>query len=393
MSSSSFRRSLVLLGLGALSVAGCLKTLDESLIDATGGASSGGASGSGGSAGTGAAGGAGGSGGTTPDAADGSDGAGGGGIVPYDPKKYPVSNLGSGAAPVIIAADDTSVFRATKAKVDSLVVSQPTAGGSGTPMPAVEKPQAMVAGAQYLFVAGGRNTSDEGSITRLPKAGGPKEDVAVTPAPGQATGIHIGADGFVYVTFNATAAGSVALMRFEATTTVVQSLYTSSAGGETGGDVVAQGGCVYWIANGALWVSAAGGGARQSALATPASDVIGVTADAASVYYTRAAGSVWRRTLSSSACDGGGPAEVELTNGFTAIGDVIAFDGKIAFTAMGDKAQAYAGGGVFAMPATGGNVTQIAPAELGPVDIDQSGTFVIFATDVGPVRKVPKVAQ
>lgn len=389
------RRAAALLGLGALVSAGCLKTLDESLIDATGGSGGGGGSAgsdAGGAGGTGA-GGSGGSGGTSPDASDGSDGSGGGGIVPYDPKKYPVSNLGSSPAPVIIAADDTTVFRTTKNKVDAVVVSQPTAGGSGTPLPAVEKPQAMVAGAQYLFVAGGRNTVEEGSITRLPKAGGAKEDVPVSPAVGVANGIHLGADGFVYVSVTAVAAGSAVLLRFDSATTTTQTLFTSSAGNEIGGDLAVQGGCVYWIASGALWVGATTGGTRLAAVATQVSDAVGVAADATSFYFTRANGSVWRRTLSSSACDGGGPAEVELTNGFTAIGDAITFDGNVAFTAMGDKAQAYAGGGVFMLPAAGGVVTQIAPAELGPLDIEQSGAFVVYATDVGPVRKVPKAPQ
>ncbi len=394
MSPPSLRRAL-LLGLGAIISVGCLKTLDESLIDATGGSDGGGSGGSGGSTGGsgGSTGGSGGSGGSLPDASDASDGSGGGGIVPYDAKKYPVSNIGSGTAPVIIAADDQSVFRATKNKVDSVVVSQPTAGGSGTAMPAVEKPQALAAGAQYLFVAGGRNTLDEGSITRLPKAGGPKEDVPVSTAIGVASGIVLGPDGFAYVSVAAVAAGSAALLRFDVAGTTTEPLYTTTSGNETGGDLAVQGGCVYWISNGAVWITTSSGGARLSALSSQVSDAVGITTDATSFYFTRASGSVWRRTLSSTACDGGGPAEVELTSGFTAIGDVITYDGNIAFSAMGDKAQAYAGGGVFALPAGGGQVTQIAPSELGPLDIDQSGSFVVYATDVGPVRKVPKTPQ
>ena len=57
------------------------------------------------------------------------------------------------------------------------------------------------------------------------------------------------------------------------------------------------------------------------------------------------------------------------------------------------SSNAYAGGGVFSMPAAGGTITQIAPAELGPTDIDQSPTYVVYATDVGPVRRVPKTPQ
>jgi hypothetical protein len=84
---------------------------------------------------------------------------------------------------------------------------------------------------------------------------------------------------------------------------------------------------------------------------------------------------------------------VLLASGFDTIGDVIAFDDKIAWTAMGDLANGYAGGGVFMMPAAGGTITQIAPSNPGPVDIDQSPTHVVYATDKGTVHRVPKVAQ
>jgi hypothetical protein len=386
-------RSAALAGIGAALAVGCLKTLDEGLIDATGGAAGAGGvvggSGGVGGGGSGGTGGDGGSGGTTPDASGGAAG----GIVPHDPKKYPVTNIGSGSPPVVIGADDSTVFRTTKSKADASLVSQPTAGGSGSSLATLEKPQALAVGAQYVFIAGGRNTADEGSITRVPKAGGPKENVPVSPAIGLASGIHVGPDAFVYVTVDAVSAGAAALFRFDSAGTSLQSLFTSSGGNEPGGDLAVRGGCVYWIAGGALWISTTAGGGRKPAVSSPVTDVVGVTTDPTSVYFTRAAGSLWRRSLSSSACDGSGPAEVELTSGYTAIGDVVAYDGTVAFTAMGDKAQSYAGGGVFALPAAGGTVTQIAPAELGPIDIDESGTFLVYATDVGPVRRVPKTPQ
>lgn len=418
MPSRSPLRATTLLGLAGLSAVGCFKSLDESRIEATGGVgaagsggtsatggvgAAGGTTGGGGSGGTSAGGGGadsgadaggtsggGGSGGGSPDASDASDG---GGIIAYDPKKYPVTNLGSGPAPVIIGADDSSVFRTTKNAIDSVVVSQPTAGGSGTTLPSMERPQALGVGAGYLFVAGGRNTTTEGSINRVPKAGGLKEAIGLGSPIGLAVGLHVAADGFVYVSVNAVNPNDVGLLRFPVTSTTAQSLYTSTAGGETSGDVVMQSGCVYWISNGAIWVATTSGGSRASALTTAVSDAVGLTADPKSFYFTRANGSVWRRALSSSACDGAGPAEVELSAGFLTLGDLINYDGKLAFTALGDKAQNYAGGGVFMLPTGGGAVTQIAPSDLGPIDIEPSGAFVVYATDLGPVRKLLKLPQ
>lgn len=395
----SLPRSTLWVLLAALAAPGCLKSLDESLLDAkstggAGGTDAGGSGGNtGGSGGTSPSGGTGGTtggaGGTDADASDGAGGTGAGsGIVPYDPVKYPVTNIGSGTPPVIITADDTHVVRASKNKPDATVVSQPVGGGSGASLPPVERPQALALDPTYVFVAGGRNIGDTGSVVRLPRAGGPKQELTV-PAMGVASGIFAAPDGYVYVSVSAVTPGP-GLLRFQSTATSTTTLYTSPAGSEPAGDLAVQDPCVYFVMSGDIWVMPVSGGTRAAALTAPITDAVGLTTDSSNFYYTRGDGSVWRRALSSSTCDGGGPAEAQLTSGFVAIGDLVAFDGKVAWTAMGDKAKSYAGGGVFFISAGGGTVTQMAPAELGPIDIEQNTTDVVYATDVGPVRKVPK---
>src|SRR5690606_4904109 len=132
-------------------------------------------------------------------------------------------------------------------------------------------------------------------------------------------------------------AGKIAVLRYQAAqpSPTIEPLYTSE-GNESGGDVVVGGACVYWISNGAIWVtSATSGGARASALNTPISDAIGLAADDDNLYYTRSdgqRGEIWKKPLPSSGCTGGGAAEQRVTWSPTfahGLGDLVVYDGTL----------------------------------------------------------------
>lgn len=391
-------RTCLLIALPSLLWAGCLKTLDESLLDADDDGGLGGAGGSAASGGSsgGGGGGQGGSGGTGGDAAaDAPADAPQPKFNEYDPAKHPVTNLANGPPPQIIASDDTSVFRTAFDAVGAQLSSHPIAGGSGAlVVGGLARPQAMVApiGSLFIYLAAGHDTTDEGSILRVAKTGGPVANIQPPQAIERAVGIYASADGFAYVSAKAITKNAIALLRFSLSggTTSADALYSSTDGNESGGDVVVSSSCVYWISNGGIWVVPATGGSRSPALQSQVADAVGITADAANFYYTRLNGEVWQRQLSTAGCSGGGGAEQRIASGFVGIGDVITYDGTVAWTATGDTANGNDGGGVFTTPAGGIDITQIAPATDGPVDIDQSPDDVIYATGGGSIRKVPK---
>jgi len=384
----------------ALCASGCLKTLDESLIDATGGTGpSGGGAGAGGG-GTGGVGGVSGAGGTTGGAggAGGSTG-GGAGYQPYDPVKFPVQLLATGTAPVMLGADATDAYYAKAGAVDAPLYKVALAGGTpATLPPLLEKPSGLAAptNSTFLFVVGGRNTGAAASLVRTAKAGSAKEEISIAgQSPLAARNISVATDGFAYVTFDVDPTHGVALARFGlsggvSNATLLFDGATSVA--EAGGAVVASSACVYWITGGAVWVMPSSGGVRASALQSAVTDAIGLAADAANFYITRGDGSVWSRPLSGAACDGAGGPEKKLAAGFANIGPLIRFKSSshIAWTARGDEAQGNAGGGVFMAPAGGGTVTQMAPGGGGPAALADAPTAVVFATGSGELRSVKK---
>src|SRR5687768_15381759 len=158
---ASRARLLSLVGAaGLLLGGGCLKSLDEAMIrdqlagDGGSGRPNDGSVGRGGSAGSqGMAGTAGALGSSGAAGVGGTDGTGGGGsggsggspapFVPYDATKYPVTNLqGNIPTPVIIAADGTRVFRATKNAEPAALVAQDIAGSPGAAIyQGLSKPQ------------------------------------------------------------------------------------------------------------------------------------------------------------------------------------------------------------------------------------------------------------
>jgi hypothetical protein len=383
----------------ALVCTGCLKTLDESRIDepqdaGSADSGSGGTGGTGGSGGTGGTGGTGASGGVVDSGMDApGDAPTDAGIVPYDKSKYPVTNLATASEQSIIAVDDTDVFRTLFNVQQSKLYKHPVASGPGTEIPGVtlNRAQAMSAppGVQFVFVAAGQLTAAGGNIYRVPKGGG-TVDLIQPPEPvGLAKGVYAASNGFVYVS-TAASATKIALLRFSQTAGTVnaESLYVAD-GNESGGDVIVTSGCVYWISNGDVWGIPEGGGARQPVLSTPILDAVGLTADATSIYYTRGKGELWRKKVVSS-CGQGGDPETLIVSGFVNIGDVVTYEGTLAWTAMGDPSNFYAGGGVFATPVAGGPLIQIGPPEDGPIDIEPTLNEVVFATTSGIIRKVPK---
>jgi hypothetical protein len=361
---------------------GCFKSLDESLLDQK----DGGNSGNGGSSGDGGPGGTGGAGDSGADAQV---------VIPYDAAKYPVSNLALGTPPVIITADDSNVFRTTQNMADATLVAQPIAATSGTQLPnPLERPQAMTTppSSTWVYVAGGSNLTPAGSLVRVAKIGGAVEPISTGAINIElAVGISAGNDGFGYVSLKGVAAGTPLLMRFPlANTAPATALFTSEDPNESGGDVAAEANCAYWISNGTIWVTSASGGDRKPATQSAVTDAIGLTTDSTSFYFTRGGdGSVWKRELSAGSCDGSGAAETMLAAGFPGIGDVVRYDQSVAWVAKGEGPE-YTGGGVFTMLAAGGEITQIAPHDQGPVDIDQGLSEIVFSTSEGGVRKVPK---
>jgi hypothetical protein len=371
-------------------VGGCFKTLDESLLDETK-SDAGKTGGSGGTGGDASTGGGGGVGGLTDGAVEAQV------VVPYDSSKYPVTNLANGTATVVLAADDTNVFRTTKDQVDAMLIAQPLTSGSGTPLsPTLQRPQALLAppSSVYVYAVGGNNTTSAGSMVRIPKADGPLETISTgSTAIELVVGIANGGDNYGYVSLKGVNAGAPSVMRFPlANTSPAEVLYTSTTPNESGGDIAVAGGCVYWISNGVVWQTPIGGGERKSATSGVIADAIGITTDSSSFYYTRGDGSVWQRELSSNACDGSQPTEIKVAGGFPGIGDLVRYGAFLTWVAMGDAGD-FSGGGVYKWPVAGGDIVQIAPSDDGPVGIDQGKDDIVYSTSTFGLRKVPKVAQ
>ncbi len=377
------------------SASGCLKTLDESLLDAKdGGAGSAGAGGSGGGGtgggGTGGGGTGGGTGGVPP-ADSGTDA----GVVPYDPAKYPVTVVTSliGGARAAIAADNKDIFAAEVDATAATLTRYSLSGGAGAAVPGVQlsQPQALatLSGSLNVFSAG--VSADSAVLERAAKAGGSTGTVSTSGTVETPTGIFAASDSFAYVTAKA-AQGSVALLRFSLAggPAPAENLFVAGSA-ETGGAVVATPTCVYWASNGNLWVLPTSGGARVSALSASVVDAVGVTADAVNLYYTRSSGSVWKKPLDSG-CVAGSTPESQLAGGFVGVGNVTAFAGKVAWAASGAKGT-NAGGGVFSVQASGGTVTQVAPEDGGPEHVLGAGSVLVYTTASGDIRRVPKDPQ
>ena len=391
----SRRRSALALLVFFGTASGCLKTLDESLLDAKdGGAGSAGASGAGGGGGTAASGGTGGTGassGTGGGSGSGGDSGTDAGVIPWDQSKYPVTVVTSTpGARSVIAADGTDIFGAEQGASPAPLTRYALSGGGGVLVPNVsfKQPQALatISGSLNVFSAG--ENAAGAVLERAPKVGGSIASVSTTGAMETPTSIFAASDSFAYVTAQASA-GTVALLRFNLAggPAPAENLFVAGSA-ESGGPVVATPGCVYWVSNGNLWVLPTSGGARVSALSTGIADAVGVTADAVNLYYTRSSGSVWKKPLDPG-CVAGSKAETQLGAGFVGIGAVTAFEGRVAWTATGESGS-NAGGGVFVVAASGGTITQIANEEGGPDFLLTAGNFVVFTTAAGDIRRVGK---
>lgn len=381
-------RSVAAVVLPLLIVGGCFKTLDESLLDEkqkTDGGKTGGSGGSSGDASTG------GVGGLTDGAVEAQV------VIPYDETKYPKTNLANGTSTIIIAADDTNVFRTSKDGVDAMLIAQPIASGSGSPLTgALERPQALLAppSSTWVYAAGGNNTTSAGSIVRVSKTGLPLEPIGLGSANIElAVGITSGSDGYGYVSLKGVSEDSPSVLRFQlANTAPAEVLYSATTANESGGDIAVAGPCVYWISNGIIWHTMKMGGDRKSATSAVISDAVGLAADSGHFYFTRSDGSVWQRVASGATCDASGEPEAKIAGGFPGIGDLIRYDVYLAWVAMGDSTD-FAGGGVFKWPVEGGDIVQIAPSDDGPIAIDQGKDDIVYSTSTFGLRKVPKQAQ
>ena len=389
----------------AIISAGCLKSLDESLLETgdaghdAGGKDGGGTGGTGAKdGGTGATGGTGGAdGGGTDGGGTGGADADAGGIVAYDPTKFPVTVLTTATAPVVMATDDTDVFYTIDDGDAAPLSSVPLTGGAGTTLLNLDHPHALVAPplSAFVFAAGGHDSTSGGTLIRTAKVSASAETITtVTGSMGPGVGIYASTDGFGYVTFQADPSlHKPALARFNLSAGVASApvLY-NAATDESGGRVVTVAGCACWISSGHIFTIPSGGAQdRSSALQNQVSDAVGITADAWNIYYTLAGGSVWFRAV-SSACDGSGPAEKQLAQGFTGLSDVIAFGAApiIAWAAQGNQSAGFAGGGLYMMPSSGGQITQIAPKDSGPTTLIDAPLDVVYAVTTGEIRKVPK---
>ncbi len=395
--------------------ASCLKSLDEGLIDALDGTDAGRIDSAAG-AGAGAAGGAGGSAGGTGGDAGTTGGTGSAGMppdagkdtgspdagfIPYDGSKHPVTVVGNeNVQPLAIGVDASHVFRAQREATTTTLVSRPLGMGPGVPVSGnINRPAVVVAPplSTFVFVGGGFMVGDQGRIFRALKAGGgltfitDADPDGGTPAIGRVTGMTLGSDNKLYLVARAPTAGAPHVLRLGITASDVtaETVYTSEANSELGGDITASSSCAIWISSGRVWSVPTGGGARAAALDQPVNDAVGITSDAQNFYYTRSNGEVWQRGL-DPACGGAGAAELRLAGGYTNVGDLVAFDGKVAWLVRGGSAPAFAGAGIFTTPAGGGVIEQVAPATDGPDQIAQNTAYVVFATANGLIKRIDK---
>lgn len=399
----------------------CLRTLDESRIPTAGRPDGGGGlpdgsagAGQGGRAGTGGVGATGGENDGAPDAPVDAplDAPAEAGFTPYDPAKHPIQALYCAPQPaqLVIAADDQNVYRIPR----GVAPNDPTNELDATPLDGstsgfqiaqhLAKPEAIAAPAGSLFLyiaAGDASGANVGSLLRVPRKASSSVSTITTDPIELAVGIFAASDGYAYASTQALVSGlTPAILRFglAGNVTSAQTLYSASAGNETGGDITVSAGCAYWISSGAIWAVATNASAtavRKSPLVTPINDAVGLASDAQNLYYTRENGEVWQKPISSS-CDASGAPERRIAGGYVGIGGVIAYGKTVAWAVKGDATSGFRGGGVFTTSVGGYDVVQIAPNkdENGnPVSVDQitsSPNDVVYSTASGCVLKVPK---
>ncbi len=399
-----------LLGFSLLG-SGCLASLDADKIPGggagTAGASMGGSAGTGGStgaagtAGTGGVGNATGTGGSMVDASD-ADADAGTTILPYDDMKHPVTAVaGTSLMPLVIAADASDVFRAQRDATGATIVKTNITSGTSVPVSGnINRPRALLAPSNALFVfSASTSVGDQGQIQRATKDGGGL--VSITDAVDGGTSTlgrveRLALDPVankVYFTARSAAAGSPQILRVDlsAGAMAAETIYVAEGTETSLGNITVQDACIYWISSGALYsISKDGAATRSDALATQVSDAVGLTSDSRNIYYTRGMDrSVWMRPLAFS-CDGSGDPERMIGAGYEGIGNLIAYQNKVAWFATGDRGDNFSGGGIFEYEAASNTIEQIAPEDDGVEAIAQAPSFVIFATADGFIRRVDK---
>ncbi len=384
---------------------GCLKSLDESLMNKDSGAGAAAGSAGDASAGSGGQTDGGGSGGIDGGAgADGSpdaivDARPEAGFTPYNKNQHPVTNLLGTSARRLIAVDNSTVFATNLDEPKATLTSVPldfSSGATSVTTDTLSRPQALIAPSNSLSVYYlGATATDNGVIGVFLKntgGGNPATQISIGNSFGRAVGIVANSDNNAYVSVRATALSAPALLKFSlaAGTTSGQVVLVSQTSSETGGPVTATKSCIYWISNGSVWTVKKDGSSASPlpALGKQVTDAVDISSDANNIYYTRGNGEVWQRPL-GTACDNSGTGEQVIAWGYANIGHVGVYGSTVVWSAQG-TGSSYNGGGIFTTDVGGYDVVQIAPPDQGVDDMAVGPSEIVYSTLDGVVHKVPK---
>lgn len=404
--------ALWLMLIGGLASNACLKSLDESLLDANAGA--GGDAGAGGSA---ASAGSGGSGGNATGGADaGQDAAADASsdatadadasveisVTPWDSGAFPSTNITGGAAGALISVDGSHVYFAEEAALAQLIKRRALAGGGNEPVSGstVDNVSALLAPAGNLFLYAGVGiaATQDGQLVRFEKAPSPTNPPVAVPYAskiGKISGMTVLQDPtkprLVVVAKTSTAGQPhVLAANLAGGASALELVYTDPDGNQTGGPIAVDKNCVYWLSNGRAFAVSLAGGTRVSALTSQISDATGLTKDASHIYVARANGEIWQRKAFGSACDGAGPPETRVLEGFPGASELVSYADRIAFLA---SSSALGEGGVFSHALGSATVEQAVPASEMPERLEHSGTSLIYRTSAGIIKQAPDGRQ
>lgn len=401
--------SALALTVAAAASTACFKTLDESLLDDTsggsggggsGGAAAGGSAGDAGSAGVGGAAGQAGSGGAS-DAGMDADAAIPITVEPWSQAAFPSTDILGGKTGALISpgigGTSSLVYfvpgDVTGAELGWIYLAGGTPSGSFTGE-TVDRASALLAppGSAGLFVGVGVGATDEGKLLRFlrdPMGANPSTQVTYTSTIGHITGMTVTGETptptrLVLVTKTSTPGQPHVLitdLAFSQTPTM-QLVFTDPDGNQTGGPVVADKNCAYWVSNGRVWAVGLGGGTRVAALATQTTDATGVTSDGKKFYVSRANGEIWQRSLFGSACDAAVGDETRLLTGFTDAEQLLSYGDRLAFIAGGSE---LGEGGVFSYVVGSTSVQQVVPASKDATRLRHFGQSLVIVTSGGVI--------
>jgi len=400
--------ALSLLLVGGLASSGCFKSLDESLLDSTAGSGGAGNAGAGGSGGTGASAGSAGSGAmdagqdASQDAASDATADAEAGVVvsvtPWDSTAFPATSITGGAANALISVDGSHVYFAQENTLAQFVNRHALSGGINEPISGttVDRPSVVLAPAGNLFMYAGAGiaATDDGQLIRLektPGAGNQPVTVSYSSKLGLISGMTILPDAvnprLILVAKTSTPGQPHVLSaKLAGGASALELVYTDPDGNQTGGPIAVDKNCVYWLSNGRAFAVPLAGGTRVSALTTQITDATGLTNDATHFFVARANGEIWQRAALGTACDGSGPAETRLLEGFPGGKERVSDAERIACLATD---AALGEGGVFTHALGSNSVEQAVPASEMAQRLRHTGTTLIFRTAAGIIKQTP----